>query len=113
MCQGNDCQGTNSDYLATELLSEIKRSNERWFKIAFAMLLAWLVTIGVFVWYLNQYDFSSTTTETNEATGVYAIVDSDGNVIASDLQSADVAQLLKGLNDGNRTKNQNSNQVED
>lgn len=39
--------------LASEMLSELKASNRRWF-IAFLVVLAlWFATIGVFIWYVS------------------------------------------------------------
>ena len=39
--------------LATELLSELKASNRRWF-IAFLIALTfWIATIGAFLWYIS------------------------------------------------------------
>ena len=39
--------------LASEMLSELKASNRRWF-IAFIVVLAlWFATIGVFFWYIS------------------------------------------------------------
>ena len=80
------------DFIATELLSELKRENERKDKQVKRLQLA-LVTVvltsfvtllslvGVFVWYLNQYDFSSEYSTVQTAEGVYAVIDSEGNVI--------------------------------
>ena len=39
--------------LASEMLSELKASNRRWF-IAFVVVLAlWFATIGAFLWYIS------------------------------------------------------------
>ena len=39
--------------LASEMLHELKASNQRWF-IAFLVVLAlWFLTIGVFIWYIS------------------------------------------------------------
>ena len=58
------------DFIATELLSELKRENERkdsqvkrlqiaLVAIVLSAFLSLLSLVSVFVWYLNQYDFSS------------------------------------------------------
>lgn len=46
---------------AHDLLMEFKALNKRLFVIILVLLGLWAATIGGFVWYLNQYDFSSTT----------------------------------------------------
>ena len=107
----------NEDFIATELLSELKRENERKDKqikrlqatvlavviIAFVILFS---TVGAFLWYLNQYDFSSTSTVTNEyatsqsAEGVYAMIDSEGNLISDDLSVEDINRLTEVIKNG-------------
>ena len=101
------------DFIVSELLSELKAENERKSKqitslykvLVFAFLINLLVVAG-FLWYLNQYDFSSTETVTetitNTAEGIYAVIDSEGNVISSDLTAEEIQNLLEGvLVDGN------------
>lgn len=99
------------DFIVSELLSELKSENERKERqihrlnttlaitIAVAMVSVLLVVAG-FLWYLNQYDFSATTTETitNTAEGVYAIIDSDGNVVGTDFTADEIQGLLEGVN---------------
>jgi len=41
----------------------MERTNERLVKVIIALVVAWALTIGAFIWYLNQYDFSGETTE--------------------------------------------------
>jgi hypothetical protein len=83
------------DFIATELLSELKAENVRkdgiikrqqksFIALAATAFVVILVIIGGFLAYLNQYDFSSTVTQSAE--GTYAIVDSDGNIIAEDVE---------------------------
>ena len=58
-----------------------------------------LLVVGVFLWYLNQYDFVSestiTTTTNNDSTGVYSLIDSEGNVVASDLTDDEINKLME------------------
>ena len=89
-----------TDTLATEMLHELKQENKRKGIINAIMLVLWFATIGMFIWYLNQYDFSGTTTTTNSAEGVYAIIDSEGNVIASDLDEATLNTLMEDIANG-------------
>lgn len=39
--------------LATEMLSELKASNRRWFIAFIVVLVLWFATIGVFLWYIS------------------------------------------------------------
>lgn len=100
------------DFIVSELLSELKDENNRKAKqiqslhkiivaiTAVALCIVLLVVAG-FLWYLNQYDFcaTETTTETvtNTAEGVYAVIDSEGNVISSDLSAEDLQSMLQGV----------------
>lgn len=103
-----------NDLIVSELLSELKAENGRKERqiqslhktvatIVIVAMCAVLLVVAGFLWYLNQYDFSATSTETitNSAEGVYAIVDSDGNVIGSDFTAEEIQQFLEGvMNDG-------------
>ena len=105
----NEPLGT--DFIVSELLAELKAENGRKERqihrlnktlaaTVIAALVAVLLAVVGFLWYLNQYDFSSTMTETVTAEGVYAIVDSDGNVIGSDFTAEEIQGLLEGVLDG-------------
>ena len=96
------------DFIVSELLSELKAENSRKDRqiqslhkaiatITAVALCTVLLVVAGFLWYLNQYDFSATTTETITAEGVYAIVDSEGNVIGSDFTAEEIQGLLKGV----------------
>lgn len=96
------------DFIVSELLSELKAENSRKDKqiqslhkaiatITAVALCTMLLVVAGFLWYLNQYDFSATTTETITAEGVYAIVDSEGNVIGSDFTAEEIQGLLEGV----------------
>lgn len=48
---------------AMYLLKEHSKNAKKWFIIAIALLVCWLGTIGAFLLYLNQYDFSGYSVE--------------------------------------------------
>lgn len=108
-----------NDFIVTALLSELKEENERKSRIIHALVkvvcgcvVAILLTVGGFLWYLNQYDFSAEETTTYTSTGVYSLIDSEGNVIANDLTPEEIEQLMEvSLNDG--TSNESLNQKEE
>lgn len=109
-----------TDFIVSELLSELKAENSRKDKqvkglhkvvagtTAIALCAIMLVVAG-FLWYLNQYDFSATNTETVTAEGVYAIVDSEGNVIGSDFTAEEIQGLLEGVLSRSGTSDPNDN----
>lgn len=81
-----------------------------WKVAVLALITCCALTVGAFIWYLNQYDFTGTSTI--EATGIYALVDSDGNVIAEDVTPEMWEKYERWLADnGNGQKD--SNQEED
>lgn len=95
------------DFLASELLSELKAENnrkdlliKRLYKIIATIviisLLAIIGTVTGFLWYLNQYDFTSEQT----VSGVYALVDSEGNIVASDFNAEEVESILEVIGNG-------------
>ena len=105
------------DFIVSELISELKAENERKERqinrlhrsltiALIASMLTVLLVVAGFLWYLNQYDFSATTTETitNTAEGVYAIVDSEGNVIGSDFTAEEIQNFLEGVTTDGESK---------
>lgn len=85
------------------------RSNRllRWLCVAWAIsiVVAVLLTVGINAWLWNQYDYESST----ELSGVYCLVDSQGNVVSSDLEPDDVIHILEELNDGKDQTDKNQN----
>lgn len=75
----------------------------RWLCAAWAASVV-LITVA-FVWLWNQYDYESST----ELSGVYNLVDSQGNVVSADLDADDVLRILEELNDGKDQKDPNQN----
>ena len=80
------------DSLAMEMLKEQKAENIRKGRQNILLLCLWFLTIVIFVWYLNQYDFSGT--ETYEATGYNALIDSSGNVLATDIPDSILEEIM-------------------
>lgn len=92
------------DFIVTELLSELKQENDRKAKMiaqkektlracVCMFLVVIMAVVGVFIWYLNQYDFTSEQT----VSGVYTLVDSDGNVVAQDITPEEYELFVEGL----------------
>lgn len=58
----NHCGDTEeNDTFAMAMLKSYHKQATRWYITALVILSMWLATIVGFVWYLNQYDFSSET----------------------------------------------------
>lgn len=107
-------QGTS---IAMEILGELKRQNERLVEInknqserlaesnknQSKTVTKFIVLVGLiiagFLLYLYQYDFSGTV----EQNGIYTLVDSDGNVISSDITSEQMEDILKIINGKNES----------
>lgn len=99
----------DQDLIVTSLLSELKAENNRKDKLIQSLtrlicgcLAVVILTVVGFLWCLNQYDFSSTT----NATGVYTLVDSEGNVIANDLTPQQILEVLNQYGQDNQSQNQ-------
>lgn len=91
--------------LAMEMLSELKEQSKRWFRAFLVMVAVEVLTIGGFIWYLNQYDFISTV----EQTGIYTLSDSQGNVISSDITPEQIEKIMEIINDGKDENNEKQN----
>lgn len=112
----------STDWIATELIREVKEENQRktnLIRLLIKVIIA-IVAVGIIgiaatnvAWllYINQYDFYSTESYYTEQTaeGVYAIIDSSGNVISSDLTEEEAARILEVLTNGESYGEENSN----
>jgi hypothetical protein len=74
------------DNLAMELLKELKVQNKRLVVALFTVIILWACTIGGFVWYLNQYDYSSYQLESNDGGNANFIGD-DGDITNGERKS--------------------------
>lgn len=79
------------------------RADRRMFyeRICWATVL--IITVLAFVWLWQQYDYKSTI----DTSGVYNLVDSQGNVLTSDISPDDVIRILEALNDGKNESDTN------
>lgn len=89
--------------IANELLQEMKAKSERDHKALVTVVKLWFGTVIImlimvlsFVWYLYQYDFTATV----EQTGVYTLMDSQGNVLSTDLTAEDIIKIEEILENG-------------
>lgn len=91
--------------IANELLQEMKLAAQRSHKALITVSWLWFVSViaivGGFLIYLYQYDFTATV----EQTGVYTLMDSQGNVLSTDLSAEDIIKIEEILENG---KNQGS-----
>lgn len=91
--------------IAMELLAELKEQTKRWFRAFLIMVAVEVLTIGGFIWYLNQYDFESSI----EQNGVYTLIDSQGNVISSDITPEQVERIMEIISNGKYQNDTNQN----
>lgn len=82
--------------LAMEMLGELKEQLKRCYKIILILIATVVATVTGFLLYLNQYDFESSI----EQNGVYTLIDSQGNVISSDITPEQIEKILEIINDG-------------
>lgn len=69
------------------ILERQGKTSDHIFSALITVIIAWAVSVAVivagFLLYLNQYDYTST--QSYEANGIYALIDSEGNIIAQDI----------------------------
>lgn len=93
------------DEMANIPLAYHEMCETRSHKTLIVLIIAWAVSliaaVGIFAYMWLQYDYVTTT----ETTGVYVVTDSQGNIIASDLEPEDVIRIIGELGNGNRAEN--------
>lgn len=93
------------DETATVPLAYHEMCTTRHHKSTMTLIICWaasiVLTVLAFVVLWLQYDYVSYT----DNTGVYVVTDSQGNVIAADLEPDDVIRIMQELNDGEDSEN--------
>lgn len=90
--------GQGEKGIAMELLGELKTQNKRLSMFVSGLIVLVGLIVGAFLLYLYQYDFSGII----EQSGVYTLIDSDGNVISSDITQEQMEDILKIINGENK-----------
>lgn len=72
-----------------------------WTDVGWAVSVILLIAINAWLW--CQYDYESVT----EYSGVYNLVDAEGNVVTSDISPDDVIRILEELKNGDRQEKAN------
>lgn len=116
---------TGTDFIATELLRELKTENARkdaqvkrlqlaLLSVMLAAIIGVLAVVGCFIWYLNQYDISGSSSVTTDystvkqAEGVFAVIDSYGNVVGQDVPPEQLDALMEDVKNGESTTSKSS-----
>lgn len=66
--------------LVMTLIDTLKAQIKRQFIILLVVIMCWISTIGIFIWYINQYDFETESTAIMET-------DNDGNITTGDIDN--------------------------
>lgn len=86
--------------IANELLQEAKLSAQRAHKALIIVACLWFASVisivAGFLIYLYQYDFTATV----EQSGIYTLMDSQGNVLSTDLTAEDIIKIEEIMENG-------------
>lgn len=66
--------------LAKTLVDTLKMQIKRQFIILLVVIMCWISTIGIFIWYINQFEFETESTSIMET-------DNDGNITTGDINN--------------------------
>lgn len=72
-------------------------------RVIIGFIILVILIVAGFLFYIGQMKNSSY--KNVDATGVYNLVDSEGNVIATDLTKEDIKKIVELLNDGKDKSN--------
>lgn len=96
-----ECKKINEEMWVSELIDLVKDQSKSWRRAFFTTIAILFGTIIIVFVYLWQYDFTSTI----EQNGVYTLVDSQGNVISSDITPDQINDILEIINNGKYESN--------
>lgn len=91
--------------VAWDTLQQIKKMTQKIWVAFFITLGLLFATNCIWIWLWNQYDYSSVTEYS--ATGINAIIDNSGNVIAQDIPDEQLQKILEILNNGDSESKNN------
>ena len=84
--------------LAMELLTDLKATNKRQFIVNITMAVLWFTSIvcivGIFVWYINQFDYYTEKT-TLDGNGVNNYIGNDGDINNGDKSNENSQDTLQ------------------
>ena len=84
--------------LAMELLTDLKTANKRQFIVNIIIAVLWfssiVCTVGIFVWYINQFDYYTETT-TLDGNGVNNYIENDGDINNGDKSNENSQDTLQ------------------
>lgn len=84
--------------LAMELLTDLKAANKRQFIVNIIIVVLWfssiVFTVGIFVWYINQFDYYTETT-TLDGNGVNNYIGNDGDINNGDKSNENSQDTLQ------------------
>ena len=84
--------------LAMELLTDLKATNKRQFIVIITMAVLWFSSIvcivGIFVWYINQFDYYTEKT-TLDGNGVNNYIGNDGDINNGDKSNENSQDTLQ------------------
>lgn len=110
--ENKDNANEKEDIYATELIELVKYQAKKWFSafcimtgIAAASIAITIAIVFRFVNYLDQYDFTGDV----EQNGVYTLMDSEGNIISSDITPEDIERIMEIINGGKNQGGQKEN----
>lgn len=66
--------------LAKTLVDTLKMQIKRQFIILLIVILCWISTIGIFIWYINQFEYTTESTSIMET-------DNEGNINTGDIDN--------------------------
>lgn len=92
---------------ATEILKQLKETIKRQWIIIVILIVVLFASNMAWLYVYQLYDYSSS--YEYSATGVNAIIDNSGNVVAQDIPDNQLQQILEILNDGESESENNQN----
>lgn len=87
-------QSLEINRIQADLIKGNHKTNRLPWIALFVVIVLWFATICAGIWLWNQYD----TVTSYEANGIYAFIDSNGNIIAQDFSENELEAFKERIN---------------
>lgn len=102
-------QSLEINRIQADLIKGNHKTNRLPWIALFVVIILWFATICAGIWLWNQYD--TVASYEYEANGVYAFIDSSGNIVAQDFNENELEAFKEWINNNGNSKSDDNKEA--